>query len=84
MRTKIRWGGKEIGSLGSVVGIHSEVAAMYTGTLIQDLMATVERAELRAEQRVEQKRLEEILELQAMFAMQIPVMEGEHVFMGAA
>jgi hypothetical protein len=63
---------------------------MYTGTLIKDLMATVERAELRAGQRVEhseeQKRVEE--ELRAIFAMeipvQIPITEGEHVFVGAA
>jgi len=34
---------------GSVVGIHFEVVGMYTGTTIRDLMAAVERAELRSE-----------------------------------
>jgi len=57
---------------------------MYTGTLIKDLMATVERAELRAEQRAQQARFAEELELQAIFAMQIPITEGDHAFMGAA
>ena len=66
--------------LGSVVGIHFEVVAMYTGTLIKDLMATVERAEEREAQRL----MEEELELQAIFAMQIPLTDGDHIFMGAA
>jgi len=57
---------------------------MYTGTVIRDLMAAVERAELRAEQREAQRRIEEELELQAIFAMQIPITENDHVFMGAA
>jgi len=57
---------------------------MYTGTLISDLMATVEQAELRAEQLEEQKRMDEQQELRAIFAMQIPIVEGDHVFMGAA
>jgi hypothetical protein len=57
---------------------------MYTGTLIRDLMAAVERAELRAEQREEQKRMDEQQELRAIFAMQIPIIEGDHAFMGAA
>ena len=65
---------------GSVVGIHFEVAAMYTGTLIRDLMAAVERAETRAEQR----RIAEEQELRAIFAMQIPVTEGDQLLMGAA
>ena len=65
---------------GSVVGIHFEVAGMYTGTLIRDLMAAVERAEKRAEQ----QRIAEQQELQAIFAMQIPLTEGDQVFMGAA
>ena len=51
---------------------------MYTGTLISDLMTAVERAEQRAEQR---KVAEE---LHAIFAMQIPVAEGDQIFMGAA
>jgi len=53
---------------------------MYTGTLIKDLMATVERAEEREAQRL----MEEELELQAIFAMQIPLTDGDHIFMGAA
>jgi hypothetical protein len=60
---------------------------MYTGTTIRDLMATVERAERRAERKTDQteaqKRTEE-LELQAILAMQIPVMEGKHILVGAA
>jgi len=57
---------------------------MYTGTLIRDLMATVERAEQRAEQQEAQQRTDEELELHAIFAMQIPITEGDHMFMGAA
>ena len=61
---------------------------MYTGTLIRDLMATVERAEERAGQAAEKKetykRIEEELELQGILAVQIPIMEGEHIFVGAA
>jgi len=57
---------------------------MYTGTLIRDLMETVERAEQRAELREAQQRIEEELELRAIFAMQIPIPEGDHIFMGAA
>jgi D-mannonate dehydratase len=59
---------------------------MYTGRLISELMATVERAEFRAQlqakQSVEQERMDE--ELHAIFSMQIPVTEGGQVFMGAA
>jgi hypothetical protein len=66
-----------------VVGIQFEVAGMYTGnmytgTLIRDLMATVELAEFRAEQR----RLAEERELQAIFAMQIPI--TNQIYQGAA
>jgi hypothetical protein len=53
---------------------------MYTGTLITDLMATVEEAE----QRAEQHRIAENRELHTIFAMQIAVTEGNQVFMGAA
>jgi hypothetical protein len=63
---------------GSVVGIHFEVVGMYTGTLIEELMATVERAEERAKER----RIGE--ELHEIFAMQIPVKEDDQIFMGAA
>jgi hypothetical protein len=53
---------------------------MYTGTLIRDLMATVERAGSRAEQ----ERLADEQELQAIFAMQIPVIEDSEFLRGAA
>jgi len=52
---------------------------MYTGTLIQDLMATVERAERRAQQR----RITEETELERLFEMQTP-QHAERVFAGAA
>ncbi|HEV3512633.1 MAG TPA: hypothetical protein VGS05_13085 [Candidatus Sulfotelmatobacter sp.] len=51
---------------------------MYTGTLISDLMATVERASERAEQ----QRIE--AELHEIFTMQIPLAEGDRAYMGAA
>jgi hypothetical protein len=51
---------------------------MHTGTVIGDLMATVERAEQKARQIVIEQ------ELHAIFAMQIPLTEGDQVFMGAA
>ena len=51
---------------------------MHTGTLISDLMATVERAEQKARQIVIEH------ELHAIFAMQIPMAQGDQVFMGAA
>ncbi|MGA2856387.1 MAG: hypothetical protein ABSE40_05930 [Candidatus Sulfotelmatobacter sp.] len=49
---------------------------MYTGTLIRDLMAAVERAE--------QRQIEEERELQAIFDLQIRLAESNHVFIGAA
>jgi hypothetical protein len=52
---------------------------MYTGTLIGDLMATVERAE----QTVELQRVAFEQELHTIYATQIP-MRGERVYMGAA
>jgi hypothetical protein len=59
---------------------------MYTGRLISELMATVERAEsraqLQAKQSAEQERIDE--ELHAIFSMQIAVTDGGQVFMGAA
>jgi hypothetical protein len=51
---------------------------MYTGNLISELMATVDRAELRAEQQRVQQELHEI------YTMQIPLTDGEPAFMGAA
>jgi hypothetical protein len=53
---------------------------MYTGTLIRDLMATVERAERDAQR----KRIEDERELRRLYALQLPVMLGERVLMGAA
>jgi hypothetical protein len=50
---------------------------MHTGTLISDLMATVERAEEKAREIVLTQ------ELHAIFAMEIPMPLGD-VFMGAA
>ncbi len=53
---------------------------MYTGTLIKDLMAAVERAE----RSVQQTRLSEETELQRLFELQSPRMHREPVFAGAA
>ena len=53
---------------------------MYTGTLISDLMATV----ARAEQKAEQQQIAYEQELRTIFAMQIPVTQSDQVFMGAA
>ena len=63
--------------LGSVVGIHFEVAAMYTGTLINDLIHTAERIGNLAEQQMNE-------ELHEIFTMQIPGTENDHVYQGAA
>jgi hypothetical protein len=53
---------------------------MYTGTLIKDLMATVERAE----RRTFQKHVLDELELQRMFDLQFPQIRSEPVYAGAA
>jgi hypothetical protein len=53
---------------------------MHTGTLISDLMATVEQVGLAAQRQEAADRQE----LHSIFAMQIPVNEGDQVFMGAA
>ncbi|MGA8503369.1 MAG: hypothetical protein WB683_17590 [Candidatus Sulfotelmatobacter sp.] len=53
---------------------------MYTGTLIRDLMATVERAE----QGALQKQIVDELELQRLFELQIPQMQSEPILLGAA
>ncbi len=66
--------------MGSVVGIQFEVQEMYTGTLIKDLMATVERAE----QSALQKRLAEETELQRIFELRAPQNQSERIFAGAA
>jgi hypothetical protein len=51
---------------------------MHTGNLISDLTAMVDRAEQRAQEIVMEQ------ELHAIYAMQIPVIEGDNIFMGAA
>jgi hypothetical protein len=53
---------------------------MYTGTLIKDLMATVERAERGAFQ----KRVIDEMELRRMFELQVPEMRSEPAYAGAA
>ena len=65
---------------GSVVGIQFEVAGMYTGTLIEDLMTAVERAEARAQQ----KRIADEHELYRIYALEIPVTPRDQILMGAA
>jgi hypothetical protein len=53
---------------------------MYTGTLIRDLIATVERAE----RGVQQKQIVDEMELQRLFELQVPQMQNEQAFAGAA
>jgi hypothetical protein len=53
---------------------------MYSGTLISDLIAAVERVGERSEQ----QRIADDQELHTIFAMRIPVIDGDQVFMGAA
>jgi hypothetical protein len=53
---------------------------MYTGTLINDLMATVERAERGAFQ----KRVDDEMELRRMFELQVSEMRSEPAYAGAA
>jgi len=50
---------------------------MYTGTLISDLFATVDRVGQKAEQQMAE-------ELHEIFTMQIPVNDSQPTFMGAA
>ena len=50
---------------------------MYTGTLIADLIATVDHTTHQAQQQLAD-------ELHDIFTMQIPVTESDQVFMGAA
>jgi hypothetical protein len=52
---------------------------MYTGTLIKDLMAAVERAE----QGAQQKRVSEEMELRRLFDLKTP-QQTERIFAGAA
>jgi len=51
---------------------------MYTGTMISDLMAMVERAERKAEERYVSE------ELHAIYTMQIAETRGDQIYMGAA
>ena len=51
---------------------------MYTGTLISELMNTVDRAN----QQLQQQRMNK--ELHEIFTMQIPVVDSETAYMGAA
>jgi len=51
---------------------------MYTGTLIRDLILTVDRIGVLADQ----KRMTE--ELHEIFTMQIPIADGERAYQGAA
>jgi len=54
---------------------------MYKGTLIRDLMATVERAE----RSVQARRLQEEMELERLFKLQIPVVQAvQTLVVGAA
>jgi len=53
---------------------------MFTGTVIQDLMAIVDRAEQRAER--QQSAVER--ELREIFAMRIPINESDAALLGAA
>jgi hypothetical protein len=53
---------------------------MYTGTLIRDLMITVERAE----QSVQHRRMFDEQELERIFDLQISSTPGERLFVGAA
>ena len=54
---------------------------MYTGTLISDLMATVERVERRG---AAQRLIAEERELERIFELQTPVSRDERIFAGAA
>jgi hypothetical protein len=53
---------------------------MYTGTLIRDLMATVERAE----QNVQRKAFAEEIELEQLYDLPVAAIDREPVFAGAA
>jgi len=53
---------------------------MYTGTLIRELMATVEQAEMR----VEQRRCYDERELERIYQLQVPALRNERVLAGAA
>jgi hypothetical protein len=77
----VRWGGSRA---GSVVGIQRlRKRDMHTGTLISDLMATVERAEMRGERTAEQRRIFDEWEWNQIYGLQSTTNQQE-VFRGAA
>ena len=53
---------------------------MYTGTLIEDLLATVERVE----REVGRRQLSDMMELERLYELQAPSIQGDEVFAGAA
>ena len=53
---------------------------MYTGTLIEDLMAMVERVERGGSR----NDIADEMELRRMFELQVPQMHSEQIFAGAA
>ena len=55
---------------------------MYTGTLVNDLMAIVERAMARAEQQAEEQHIAE--ELHEIFSLQISLTPNDSALAGAA
>ncbi len=63
---------------------------MYTGTLIKDLMATVERVERRAQQKrivdewIANEWIVDEMELRRMIGLQLPRTHSERVYAGAA
>jgi hypothetical protein len=57
---------------------------MYTGTLIKDLMATVERAEQRAAQRAHRQESAVEMELRMLEAMYSHALRNDAVLAGAA
>lgn len=58
---------------------------MYTGTLIDELMATVERVERGAQQRrIVRERFTGEMELRPRLELQLPQMHSERVYAGAA
>jgi hypothetical protein len=66
------------------VGIRVGRCGMYTGTLITDLMAVVERAEQRAQQkRMSEERVSEEMDLRRLFDLPSS-QQTESIFAGAA
>jgi len=57
---------------------------MYTGTLIQDLMATVERAEQRVAQRARRQESAVEVELRMLEAIYSQLPQDQRVLAGAA